>query len=73
MPVVWLHARITIARMNGITYFFWSSESVAAAFFCFSAAAAASAAIISARISFAFSAPLFAASAVSDSSLRPFL
>ena len=46
---------------------------VAAAFFAFSAAAASSAAIISARISFAFSSPLFAASEASASSLRPFL
>ena len=72
MPVVWLQARITTARMNGMTYFFWRSESVAAAFFAFSAAAASSAAIISARISFAFSSPLFAASEASASSLRPF-
>ncbi len=71
MPVVWLHARMTTARTNGITYFFWNSESVAAAFCAFSAAAAASAATISFRISCAFSGPLFAASEASASSVRP--
>ena len=50
-----------------------NAKLVAAAFAALSAAVASSAAIISARISFAFSSPLLAARDASASSLRPFL
>ena len=54
-------------------YFLWKSESFDAAFLAFSAAAASSAAIISSRMTLAFSGPLFAASESSASALRPCL
>ena len=72
-PIAWLQMRTASEMQNGSTYLRWKSVSpfAAAASAAFSAASASSAAIISARISFAFASPLFAASAARASSFRP--